>query len=169
MPDTVHTRQQFDGHGVQHLVANHHAFHHLRPGLQPAHLVGMRRQGLGLPLAQGAREVNDGVVLHLFAQGIEQLQGQRTGAGAKLEHLAGARSLQGLAHLDGQGLPKQGTDERSGHKIAARCRHGAKLLQGVGVVTQTGLVQGQRHELVKRHPAASLRQSLQDALVQRGR
>ena len=131
--------------------------------------MGVRGQGLGLTLTQGAREVDDAVVLHLVAQGVQQLQSQCAGASAKLEHLGRTRGLQGLADLSRQGLAKQRADERGGDKIAARCRHGTKLLQGVGVVAQAGLVQGQGHELVKRHPAASLRQNLLDALVQRGR
>jgi hypothetical protein len=54
------------------------------------------------------------------------------------------------------------------HEIAARGRHGPELLQGVGVITQTRLVQGHGHETVKTDPATGLFDGLVDALGQLG-
>lgn len=155
VPDTALAHQQLHRHGVQHFVADHHAFDGLGPGIQPAHLVGMCGQGLRLARAQRTRQIDDGVTPHFVAQRIEQLQGQGPRARPELEHLGGRGLFQGLAHLHGQGLAKQRCQARGRHKIAATVRHGAKLLQRAGVVPQSGLVQGQGHETVKREPATS--------------
>ena len=69
-------RQQLHGHGVQHLVAHHHAAEFFGQGIHPAQLVGMRHQLGLLARAQAARQIDDGVALHPIAQRIQQLQRQ---------------------------------------------------------------------------------------------
>ena len=48
MPDTAHAGQQLHRHGIEHLVAHHHAAHLRRQRARPLHLAGMRRQSLTL-------------------------------------------------------------------------------------------------------------------------
>ena len=79
---------------------------------------------------------------------------QRARAGAKLIHLTRAAGLQSLLHLHRQGAAKQGREFRRCDKVTARCRALAKLGQGIGVVTQTRLVQSQGFKMVKADPAA---------------
>ena len=156
VPDTTLAHQQPYRHRIQHLVAHHHPLQGLRPGIQPTDLVSMRGQGLRLACAQTAREIDDGVATHRVAQGVEQLQGERTGAGTEFEHLVSASLRQRLPHLHRQGLAKKRRQTGRGHKVAARIRHGAEFLQGIGVVAQTGLIQRHGHEAIKRQPAAGL-------------
>ena len=128
----------------------------------------MFQQSVGLSGAQGAGQIDDGVPAHRIAQAVQQLQSQRPGPRAKLPDLIGARGGQRLLHLHRQGLTKQGRQARRGDEITARGRHGAKLLQGVGVVTQARLVQGHGHETVKTDPAARLGDGLVDQRGQFG-
>ncbi len=65
----------------------------------PAHLAGVGLQAFLLPLAQAAREVDDGVARHRRAERLQQLLRQRAGAGAELPDLVRARHLQGLPDL----------------------------------------------------------------------
>ena len=162
-------RQQLHGHGVQYLVAHHHAAEFFGQGIHPAQLVGMRHQFGLLARAQAARQIDDGVALHLIAQRIQQLQRQRAGARAKLPDLVGAGVRQGFAHLYGQRLAEQRGHLGRGHKVAAGLGHGAELGGIVGVVAQAGRVQGQGHEAVKTQPSALGGNGLGDVLVQGGR
>ena len=122
-----------------------------------------------LARAQAARQVDDGVALHLVAQRIQQLQRQRARACAKLPNFMGASALQRLAHLHGQRLAEQGRELRRGHKVAARLRHGAEFGGVVGVIAQAGRIQRQGHEAVKTQPSALGGNGLGDVLVQGGR
>ncbi len=136
-PIAVHPRQQLHRHGVQHLVAQHHAAHALGQGVGPMHHVGVGGQGGALALAQAAREVNDGVApgrLALGGQRVQHLQGQRAAARAKLPHLVGAGGAQGLGQLPRQRLAKQGRELGRGHKVAALPVHASGHLAKFGAL-----------------------------------
>ena len=103
--------QQLHWHGIQHLVAHHHPAHAGGPGGDPGHPLTTTRQALGLPLAQRAGQINDGVAAKWHARIIQcadQLLGQRAGTRAKLDHLVGAAGPQRLRDRGRQRLAKQG-------------------------------------------------------------
>ena len=162
MPDTAVVpalaRQQFDRHGVEHLVADHDALD--RPGqlADPLDLVAVSRQQRLLARAQRAGQVHDGVAAHPVAQGVEQSQRQRAGAGTEFPDLVGAGVRQRLADLRGQRLAEQRREFRRGDEIAALAFHArghrAELGALVGVVAQARRVERQRHEAVEADPAA---------------
>ena len=111
MPLAGQALQQFDGHGVQHFVANEHGVHLLRQGLHPLHLCAEGGQPRLLTRLQAAREVHDDVAAQFHAlrfQGREHLFGQGAGASAELPHLGGAGGLQRLGHLASEGAAKVG-------------------------------------------------------------
>ena len=100
--------QQLHRHGVQHLVADHHAVDGLGQAVQPLHLRRETRQAVGLAFAQRARQVHDLVALHGPAQRVQQLFGQRAAAGAEFDHRVPLTGRQRLAHLQRQRAAKQG-------------------------------------------------------------
>ena len=168
VPDALGALQQLHRHGVQHLIAHHHTLDGLGPAVQPSHFARVLQQSVGLSVTQSARQVNDGVPRHRVAQAAQQLQGQGSGACAKFPDFIRACGRQCLFYLHRQGLAKQRRHARRGHKIAARGRHGTEFLQGVGVITQAGFVQGHGHETVKTDPAARLCDGLVDSQGQLG-
>jgi hypothetical protein len=107
-------------HRIEHLVADEDATQPLRQRVDPAHFRAMRRQPLGLPLAQARRQVDDGVARHRLAQRIEQLQRERARAGAELPDLVGPGGLQRLRNLARQRAAEQGREFRRGDEVAAR-------------------------------------------------
>jgi hypothetical protein len=141
----------------------------VRQRIDPAHLAFVRSQQRLLARTQAAREIDDGVARTALPKRIEQLQRQGARAGAKLPDLVGAGARQGLAHLHGQRLAKQGRHLGGGHKIAARLRQGAKFRALVGVVAQARRVQGQLHEAVETDPATGPINGLRDVGLQGGR
>ena len=162
-------RQQLHRHRIEHLVAHHHAFDVLGQCIHPAQLGGVGHQLGLLAGAQAARQIDDGVALHLVAQRIQQLQRQRAGACTELPHFRGSGALQRLAHLHGQRLAEQGREFGGGHKVAARLGHGTEFGGVVGVIAQAGRIQRQGHEAVKTQPSALGGNGLGDVLVQGGR
>ena len=180
MPNALESVQQFDRHGVEHLVAHHHALHLVWQGLHPVHQVAKLLQRVLLARAQAARQIYDGVARERHAlrqQAVQQLQGQRARAGAKLPDLVRLRLLQSLRHLGGQGLAKQGRDLGGGDKVAAAyllavlrgVGQGPKFKAVVGVITQPRRVQSHGHEGVKADPATLLANLIRDNLVQTDR
>jgi hypothetical protein len=101
--------QQLHRHGVQHLVAHHHALQRVGQGVQPLHAAAERGQALRLALAQRAGQVDDTVAAHLHrpAHPLAVLRGQRARAGAELHHLVQAAGVQRLRHLARQRAAEQ--------------------------------------------------------------
>ena len=169
MPHAAHTRQQLDGHGVEHLIADHHATHLIRQGIGPLHGVAVTPQRGLLALFQRQRQIHNGVAAQGHAQcrqRVQNVQRQCARAGAKLPHLVGAGGLQGLRHLTGQCLTKQRRDLGCGDKVAAgtnqraiwrahALRHGTKHHGTPAVVAQTWGIQSLGHEVVKTDPATA--------------
>ena len=154
VPHTALAHDELHGHGVEHLVAHHHALEARGQRIRPVHAGGMGGQPLLLARAQAARQVHDGVALHARAQGVEQLRGQRPGARAELPDLARARALQRLGHLGGHHLAEHGRELGRGDEVAAARGHGTQLGAGVGVVAQAQCVERELHEAVEADPAA---------------
>ena len=153
MPLALAALQQLNRHGVDDLIADHHTVHHIGPLTEPLHFVGMGMQHGLLALAQGARQLDDGVALHRIAQAVEQLQRQVAGAGAKLPDGVATGVFQGLAHRLDQGAAKPRAQGGGGDKVAARwiCTDESVLS---AVIAQAWGIQGQGHEAVKAQPAA---------------
>ena len=163
MPDTFVAHQQFDGHGVKHFIAQHHARHGGRQRIRPMHDGCVGRQRLLLPFTKGARHIHNRVARNrrtLASQFIQHVTGQRPGACAKLPNFRTLRRRKRLRDLRGEGLAKQSGHFWRGHEVTAlplhALRHPAEFIARVGVIAQTGAVQRQRHEGIKRQPAASL-------------
>ena len=154
MPHTLLAHQQLHGHGVQHLVAHHHALELRGQFVHPTHLVGERLERVLLTRAQAARQIDDGVALDARPQGLKQLQRQSARSCAKFPDFVGLSLAQSLRHLVRQGAAKPRRELGRRHKIAAAGGRGAKFAQLVGVIAQTRRVQSQRHEMVKRQPPA---------------
>ena len=156
MPLALNAVEQLHRHGIEHFIAHHHALQAVGPLVQPLNLMAPFGQFGLLPGLQGAGQVHDVVALQGAPQALEfteQLVRQSTTACAKFPHFVGAGGTQSFCHLLGQGGAKQGRQLGGRHKIAARLGHAAKLGLLIGVIAQTGLIQGQRHELIKRQPA----------------
>jgi hypothetical protein len=62
LPTLAH--QQLDRHGIQHLVAHHHALNRLGQRVHPTHGVAKAGQSRLLARTQRARQVHDGVAAH---------------------------------------------------------------------------------------------------------
>jgi len=155
-PLALVAHQQLHRHGVKQLVAHRHAAEFFRQFADPSHFALMRLQGLLLACAQAARQIHNGVSGERITQRVQQLQGQGARACAKLPYLVGVCHGQGLTHTVRQRAPKPGGHFRGSDEVAARGGGGAKFAQLVGVVAQTGRVQGQGHEAVEADPAASV-------------
>ena len=122
VPGAVDAGQQLHGHGIEHLVAQHHAVHGGGQMVGPLHHIAKRGQPRLLALAQAARDIDDGVALQRHAlrlQGGEHLLGQCPAARAKFPHFMGGGVLQCFDHLGGQRLPVQRRQLRRRHKVAA--------------------------------------------------
>ena len=161
--------QQLHRHRVEQLVADDDAVQRVGPGVEPLNTIGVGGQALALPLAQRAGQVDDVIAAHAVAEALEQLRGQRAGAGTELIDLVALAGVQRLPHLHGERAAEQRRQLRRGHKIAARRGHGAELRGRVGVVAQPRRVQRQRHEAVEGQPAAGLGNGLADVPRQPGR
>ena len=136
--------------------------------VEPAHAVAEARQALALARAQRARQVDDGVAAHALAQRVEQLRGQRAGAGAELPHARRCRWRPAPARTcTRQRLAEQRRQLRRGDEVAARRGIAPNLRLSRGVVAQAGRVQRQRHEAVERQPAA-VRASMASSRSARG-
>ena len=169
MPKAVQARQQLHRHGVEHLVADHHAAHLGWQFGHPLHLAGMRGQAFALALNQAARQVDDRVALDLRPQRVQYLQGQRARPRTKLPDFRRAGGLQRLGQLARQGLAKTRREFGRRHKVAATGGHQAEFAGIVGVIAQAWRVEGQRHELVKTQPTASGINGLDDVGMEVGR
>jgi len=104
-PPPAAPRQQRHRHGVQHLVANHHAAQRRWQRVGPGHARAMGGQALALARPQGARDVDDGVARQRLAQRVQRLDQpgrQRARAGAELPHLIGTGGRQAFGQLHRQ-------------------------------------------------------------------
>ena len=164
MPNTGHARQQFDRHGVQYLIANHHPLQGGGQFTYPVHGVGEWRQCCLLACTQALRQLNDVIARQRPAKPghfFQHVQRQCTRAGPKLPYLSRAGHLQGLLHLPGQRATKQRRHLRCRHKVAAggadavlaNIGQWTKFAAVIGVIAQARRVQGQRHEPIKANPA----------------
>ena len=68
------TRHKFDGHGIQHLIAHHHAQHLLGQGTHPLDTLQVGVQGGSLALFQCVGQIDDGVAPHGHAHRIKGIQ-----------------------------------------------------------------------------------------------
>jgi hypothetical protein len=95
-PHPALAHQQFHRHRIEHLVADHHAADRSGNSLTHSTRSAPWRQRLLLPLAQAARQFDDGVA-HVdaadLAERVQQLHRQRAGAGAELPDGRGARGF----------------------------------------------------------------------------
>ena len=113
VPNARPAVQQLHRHGVQHFVADDDALQGRRQGIGPTHQRTEAGQPLLLALAQAGRDFHNGVLPQRLpcrgrGERIQQLFGQRAAACTKLPHGIGAGVAQGVLHLHGQGLAKQG-------------------------------------------------------------
>ena len=111
--------QQLHRHRVEHLVADDHAVQGFGPGVEPAHTFAESGQPFGLPLAQGAGQVDDRIPAHAFAQAAQQLRRQRARTGAEFKDFVGLRGSQRLRHLARQRLTEQRREFGCGDEVAA--------------------------------------------------
>ena len=156
-PAPFQARQQLDGHGIQHLIANDHAAQRLRQGAGPLHL-RPGGQALLLARAQGGGNVHDHIALRGPPQPLQlrqQTGRQRPAARAKFPDFARARFIERLRHLRRQRAAKQGRKLRRGHEIAPIARPQPERARAPRVITQARCVKRQTHEFIKRQPAAS--------------
>ncbi|MNK75054.1 hypothetical protein D3C87_945880 [compost metagenome] len=156
-PSPLHPRQQLHRHRIEHFIADHHALHGLRQLPEPLDPPRIPRQRLLLPLAQGARQIDDAVA-HIaaphLAQRMQQLHRQRPRARAEFPHRVGTGLLQRLEHLHRERVAEHRRQLGRGHEVAAGRGHVAELGRGVGVVAQPRRIQGQGHEAVEADPSA---------------
>ena len=141
VPDVVRAHEQFYGHGIEYFVADDYALHGWGQLGVPLHQVAKACQSLLLALAQAARDVYYGVLARCCAlggQGVEYLLCQCAAACAKFPDGVGLGVVQGLLHLRGECLPKQGADFGGGYEVAAVTRQMPEFGAAVGVVAQMG-------------------------------
>jgi hypothetical protein len=135
MPGAGRPHEQLHRHRVEHFIADDHPGHRVGQLAHPMHLAAPARQGVALPLAQAARQVDDGVAPHPLAQRPQQLGRQRAGTRAEFPDLVGAGGRQRIGDLRGQGLAEQRGHLRRRHEIAAGRGHLPELARRVGVIT----------------------------------
>ena len=155
-PQALGALQQLHGHGIQHLVADDHAFHGFGQHVHPAHQMLVFGQRQLLARAQRAGQVDDGVAARqsvLRGQLVQNLQRQRTGSGTEFPQILGLR----FVALRATGTPPIDQNRRNlrrRHKVATRLRHGAELGRFIGVIAQSRSIERQLHESVEGQPAA---------------
>ena len=177
VPHATRAHQQLHRHGIEHLVAQHHAFDGIGQFGRPLHHIAKTGQPLLLARPQAARDVDNGVAAQrhaLLLQRLQHLLGQRPAAGAKLPHFVGAGLRQRFGHLHCHRMAVERTDFRRRDKIAAIRWQVPQLGTAMRVIAQPRRVQRQMHEAVERQPAAVLRHfsayhRLQGGIVGSGR